>query len=60
MLLVGIFGRLGVYMGAFEMMRQWHMFFSPSLGGIVAGMAEAAIIAFVFGYSLAVLYNKLL
>lgn len=60
MLLLGLFGRIGIDMGSFEMMRQWHMFFSSSIGGIVAGMAEAAIISFVFGYAFAFLYNKLM
>ncbi|AKB85827.1 hypothetical protein [Methanococcoides methylutens] len=60
MLLLGILGNLGIYTGAVEMMQQWHIFFSPSIGGIVAGMAEAAIISFVFGYAFAFLYNKLL
>ena len=31
MLLLGLFGRIGIYMGAFEMMRQWHMFFHQAL-----------------------------
>ncbi|UGV40763.1 hypothetical protein J7W08_12080 [Methanococcoides orientis] len=60
MLLLGILGNLGIYTGAVEMMQQWHMFFSPSMGGIVAGMIEAGIISFVFGYAFAFLYNKLM
>jgi len=60
MLLLGIAGNLGFYMGAVSMMTEWHMFFSLSLGGIVAGMIEAVIISFVFGYIFAVLYNSFL
>jgi len=59
MLLLGILGNLGVYTGAVEMMQQWHIFFSPSIGGIIAGMFEAAIITFVFIYFFGFLYNKL-
>jgi hypothetical protein len=59
MLLLGILGNLGIYTGAVDMMRQWHMFFSPSIGGIITGMIEAAIISFVFVYFFAWLYNKL-
>lgn len=60
MLLLGVAGNLGFYMGAVDMMAQWHMFFSLSLGGILAGMIEAAIISFVFGYIFAALYNSFL
>ena len=59
MLLLGILGNLGVYKGAVEMMQQWHMFFSLSIGGIIAGMFEAAVITFVFMYLFGFLYNKL-
>ena len=59
MLLLGILGNIGVYTGAVEMMQQWHMFFSLSIGGIIAGMFEAAIITFVFIYLFAFLHNRL-
>ncbi len=59
MLLLGILGNFGVYTGAVEMMRQWHVFFSLSIGGIIAGMFEAAIITFVFVYLFVFIYNKL-
>ncbi len=59
MLLVGILGNIGIYTGAVEMMEQWHIFFSLSIGGIIAGMAEAAVVTFVFVYLFAFLYNKL-
>lgn len=59
MLLLGILGNLGIYTGAVEMMEQWHMFFSLSIGGIIAGMFEAAVITFVFIYLFGFLYNKL-
>lgn len=58
MLILGILGNIGIYTGAVEMMQQWHMFFSLSIGGIIAGMIEAGIISFVFAYALALVYNK--
>jgi hypothetical protein len=59
MLLLGILGNLGVYTGAVGMMRQWHLFFTLSIGGIIAGMIEAAVITFVFVYVSVWLYYKL-
>lgn len=57
MLLLGVFGAVGVYEGAVEMMAQWHLFFAPTVVGTVAGMVEAAVVTFVFTYALAWLYN---
>lgn len=59
MLLLGIFGNLGIYQGAVRMMEQWHMFFSLSFVGIIGGMLEAAVIGFVFAYVFGWFYNKL-
>jgi hypothetical protein len=59
MLLLGILGNIGVYTGAVEAMQQWHMFFSLSIGGIIAGMFEAVVITFIFVYLFAFLYSKL-
>lgn len=58
MLLLGILGNLGAYTSAVEMMQGWHMFFTLSIGGIIAGIIEAAIISFVFAYAFAWVYNK--
>lgn len=57
MLILGILGNLGLYAGAVQMMEQWHMFFSLSIGGIIAGMIEAAVIGFVFGCIFGWAYN---
>ena len=59
MLLLGIFGNIGIYLGAVEMMSQWHMFFTLAPLGILTGMIEAAIISFVFFYIFGWIYNKL-
>lgn len=58
MLILGIFGNIGVYQGAVEMMSQWHMFFSLTPFGILTGMIEAAFISFAFLYIFGWLYNK--
>lgn len=58
MLILGIFGNIGIYTGAVEMMRQWHMFFSLSLTGIIGGMIEAAVFSFIACYAFAWAYNK--
>jgi hypothetical protein len=58
MLLLGIVGNLGVYMAGVNAMMQWHVFFSLSMTGILAGMAEAAIFGFIFAYAVVTLYNR--
>lgn len=57
--MLGIFGRLGIYTNAVEQMQKWHMFFSLSIGGIIAGIIEGAIVSFIFVYAFAWIYNKL-
>ena len=59
MLILGILGNIGVYMGAVEMMSQWHMFFSLTPFGILTGMIEAAVISFVFFFIFGWIYNKI-
>lgn len=60
MLVLGILGNMGIYMGAVEMMRKWHMLFSLTPFGVFTGMIEAAIITFVFFYMFGWIYNKLI
>jgi hypothetical protein len=60
MLLLGILGNLGIYTGAVLMMGQWHLFFSLTPAGILAGMAEAAISTFVFVYIFGLIYNRII
>jgi hypothetical protein len=60
MLLLGIFGRIGVYEGAVNMMEQWHEFFSLSIGGIIGGMVEGAIISYITLYVFGWFYNRML
>lgn len=58
MLLLGVFGSMGIYSGASGMMQEMHMFYSPSFGGIAGGMIEAAVIGFIFAYAFGWIYNK--
>lgn len=60
MLVLGIFGNLGIYEGAVQAMSNWHMFFDLSVGGIIAGMVEAFVWTFIALYIFAWLYNMLL
>lgn len=59
MFLFGVFGAVGIYEGAVEMMQQWHMFFEPTVVGTIAGMVEAAVITFVIAYAFVWVYNEL-
>lgn len=58
MALLGILGNFGIYTNAVQAMQQWHLFFSLSPFGIIAGMIESAVSGFVIGYAFAWLYNK--
>ena len=51
MLILGIFGNIGIYTGAVEQMQQWHMFFSLTPAGLIAEMIEAAIMSFILEYA---------
>lgn len=57
MLLLGLLGAVGLYEGAVRMMEAWHLFFGPSVLGIIGGMLEGAIIAYVLVWFTAWLYN---
>ena len=59
MFLLGIGWNLGYYTSAAIAMSNWHIFFGPSIGGIVAGMIEAGFLSFIGAYSFAWFYNKL-
>jgi hypothetical protein len=59
MLIIGILSRFGIYTDAALMMSEWHLFFSPTPMGVLAGMAEGAISTFVFTYLFVILYNNI-
>ena len=55
---LGILGNVGILTNIVEAMMQWHIFFSLSIVGIIAGMIEAAVFNFIALYAFAWLYNK--
>lgn len=58
MLFTGIAGNFGWYSEFVGVMIQMHEFFSLSIGGIIAGMIEAAFWSFISGWLIAWIYNK--
>ncbi len=58
MLLLGILGNLGIYMGMVEAMQNMHLFFNLSVVGIIGGMIEAGVWGLVTGWLVAWVYNK--
>lgn len=59
MLLLGIGLNVGIYEGAAQQMAKWHLVFSPSLGGIIGGMIEGAIVSYAFLYLFGWVYNRI-
>jgi hypothetical protein len=57
MIVLGILGNLGIYTSAVNAMTQWHQFFSLSIGGIISGAIEAAIVGFIGFYIFGLFYN---
>ena len=57
MLIFGILGMLGFYTEAISMMQVWHIFFSLSVVGIIAGIIEATIAGFISFYIFGIIYN---
>lgn len=57
MLLLGLFGLMGLYEGAVQMMSDWHLFFSVDAVGILTGILEGAFWGYVLGGLTAVFYN---
>lgn len=58
MLLLSIGAKIGIYTSAAEQMMSWHMFYSLSIGGIITGIIEAAVLSFIGLYVFAWVYNK--
>lgn len=58
MLILWIIGKLGLAAEAVSIMEAYHIWFSLSIGGLIAGIVEAAVFGFVTGYLLAYIYNK--
>lgn len=60
MAIISILSRFGIYTEAAQMMSSWHIFYNTTLGGILAGMAEAAVSSFILVYLFAAIYNKIM
>ncbi len=58
MLIIGILGNFGLYLSGVSAMAEWHIFFNLSVLGIIAGIIEAGVFGFVFGWLIAVIYNR--
>lgn len=59
MLLLGILGNLAIYLDAVKQMQEWHMFFTLTPLGVLAGMVEAAVMSFIILYAFGLVYNRL-
>ncbi|MFH1534185.1 MAG: DUF5676 family membrane protein [Nitrospirota bacterium] len=59
MLVIGVLAMFEIHMGAFEMMKTMHIWFDATVVGVLLGMVEAFVFAYVGGALFALLYNKL-
>jgi len=59
MLLLTLGNAVGLYEGAATQMQAWHMFYSPTVGGTIVGMIEAAIITYIYLFVMIFIYNQL-
>lgn len=57
MLILSLLANGGFYTMTAMRMSEWHMFYSPSVGGTFTGMVEAAVISFIGLYAFGVVYN---
>lgn len=57
-LVLWVLGNVGIYRGAVRMVEDWQLAFSLTLGGLIAGMIEAAVVGFIFAYLFGLLYNR--
>lgn len=58
MLLISIAGKLGFGLDAVGIMQKFHFMYSLTPGGIIGGMAEAALWGLLSGFLVGWLYNK--
>lgn len=57
MLVLWLLSRMGFYVSAAEQMARWHVFFNPSLVGLIGGMIEAAVMSVIGVYLFVYIYN---
>ena len=58
MLFLSVLGWLGFGLKAVEAMIQWHIYYSLSIGGVIAGIVEALVFGYIVGYLIEWFYNK--
>lgn len=59
MLVMALLAKAGVYTEAWDIMMQFHIFASLSVGGIIGGMVEAGLWSYVSGIFISTIYNRL-
>jgi len=60
MVLLSLGNGMGLYSNASTQMQTWHMWYTPSFGGTITGLIEAAVITYVFVWIAATIYNNML
>ncbi len=58
MLVLSVAGLAGYWIAAVATMAEFHIFYSLTAFGIVAGAIEALVAGYVFGYLIAWFYNR--
>lgn len=57
MLAISLAALAGVYTGAYEAMKAWHLFYDLTAVGIIGGLVEAAVWSYIAGVLIAWSYN---
>ncbi len=58
MVIIWVFGYIGIYTKVVTHMQDWHMFFSQSFAGLIGGTIEAAVWSFLILWIFGWTYNK--
>jgi len=58
MLILWLLANMGLYISVAEQMAKWHVFFSLSFSGLIAGMIEAAIVSYILVLVFVWIYNS--
>jgi len=59
MVLLSLGSGMGLYQSMATQMQSYHMWYTPSFGGTLTGLIEAAIITYVFVWIAVSIYNKM-
>lgn len=58
MLVMSLAALGGYYLGAYEAMKAWHLFYDLTAAGIISGIVEAAVWSYIAGWLVGWFYNK--